>query len=69
LAIFLPKSWVQMLEEKHGPVEAVAMEVDGAIIITPIFKKEALLQNSNLADVRSIEPVLEKRATEGRSYG
>jgi hypothetical protein len=58
-----------MLEEKHGPVEAVAMEVDGAIIITPIFKKEAIVLKSNLAAVSTTEPVLEKRATEGHTYG
>jgi hypothetical protein len=58
-----------MLEEKHGPVEAVAMEVDGAIIITPIFKKETAVLGSNLADVNAIEPILEKRAMEEHTYG
>lgn len=53
-----------MLEEKHGPVEAVAMEVDGALIITPIFKKETVVQEGNLAGVSTIKPVLEKSATE-----
>lgn len=53
-----------MLEEKHGPVEAVAMEVDGALLITPIFKKEAIVQDSNLAGVGTIKSILEKSATE-----
>ena len=39
-AVFLPKSWVSLLEEKHGRVEAVTMEVDGQLIIKPIFKEE-----------------------------
>jgi hypothetical protein len=53
-----------MLEEKHGPVEAVAMEVDGALIITPIFKKETIVQEVNLAGVSTIKSALEKSATE-----
>jgi len=39
-AIFLPKSWVSLLEEKHGKVEAVTMEVDGQLIIKPILNEE-----------------------------
>jgi antitoxin component of MazEF toxin-antitoxin module len=69
LAIFLPKSWVQMLEEKHGPMEAVAMEVDGALIITPIFKKDAIVSHSNLTGVSITESLLEKRSVEGHTYG
>ena len=40
-----------MLEEKHGQMEAVAIEVDNALIITPIFKKETMPQNSNPKEV------------------
>lgn len=40
-AVFLPKSWISLLEEKHGKVEAVTMEVDGQLIIKPIFKEVA----------------------------
>jgi hypothetical protein len=36
-AVFLPKSWILLLEEKHGSIEAVTMEVDGKIIISPIL--------------------------------
>ena len=39
-AVFLPKSWISLLEEKHGRVEAVTMEVDGRIIISPILGDE-----------------------------
>lgn len=39
LAVFLPKSWVTLLEEKYGPVEAVTMEVDGVLTIAPILKE------------------------------
>jgi antitoxin component of MazEF toxin-antitoxin module len=38
LAVFLPKSWVDLLQEKHGPIEAVTMEVDNVITIAPILK-------------------------------
>jgi antitoxin component of MazEF toxin-antitoxin module len=37
-AVFLPKSWVSLLEEKHGKVEAVTMEVDGQLVVKPILK-------------------------------
>ena len=37
-AIFLPKSWVSLIEEEHGKVEAVTMEVDGQLVIKPILK-------------------------------
>jgi len=38
LAVFLPKSWVDLLEEKHGPIEAVTIEVDNVLTIAPILK-------------------------------
>ena len=41
LAVFLPKSWISLLEEKHGKIEAVTMEVDGQLVIKPIFKEVA----------------------------
>ncbi|MBS7636804.1 hypothetical protein KEJ37_05670 [Candidatus Bathyarchaeota archaeon] len=41
LAVFLPKSWVQLLEKKHGKVEAVAIEVDDALVLTPIFEEDS----------------------------
>ena len=39
-AVFLPKSWVTLLEEKHGKIEAVTMEVDGQLVIKPVLKEE-----------------------------
>jgi len=39
-AVFLPKSWISLLEEKHGKVEAVTMEVDDQLIIKPILKED-----------------------------
>jgi len=39
-AVFLPKSWVSLLEERYGKVEAVTMEVDGQLVIKPILKEE-----------------------------
>gem|GEM_PF-1977935 len=41
LAIFLPKSWVELLQEKYGNIEAVAIEVDEILKIAPIIKPEA----------------------------
>ena len=38
-AVFLPKSWIDLLEEKHGKIEAVTIEVDNVLIITPILKE------------------------------
>jgi antitoxin component of MazEF toxin-antitoxin module len=40
LAIFLPKSWVELLRERYGDVEAVAIEVDEILKIAPIVKRE-----------------------------
>jgi antitoxin component of MazEF toxin-antitoxin module len=39
--VILPKSWLDFLEEKHGKVEAVTMEVDGQLIIKPILKEDS----------------------------
>lgn len=36
-AVFLPKTWISLLEEKHGKVEAVTMEVNGQLVIKPIL--------------------------------
>lgn len=42
-AVFLPKSWVTLLEEKHGRmIRAVTMEVDGQLVIKPIIEEENL---------------------------
>jgi antitoxin component of MazEF toxin-antitoxin module len=43
LAVFLPKSWVQLLEEKYGKINAVTIEVNNVLTIAPILpkKKEA----------------------------
>jgi hypothetical protein len=38
-AIFLPKSWIDLLEEKHGRIEAVMMDVNDWLTIRPITKK------------------------------
>ncbi|MEM3616796.1 MAG: hypothetical protein QXZ02_06480 [Candidatus Bathyarchaeia archaeon] len=39
LAIFIPKSWVELLREKYGQVEAVAIEVNDILKIIPIIKE------------------------------
>jgi len=47
--IILPKSWLDILEEKYGNIESVSMEVDGKLIISPIIiqdQKHTIL-NSN----------------------
>jgi hypothetical protein len=38
LAVFLPKSWIDLLREKYGEIEAVAIEVDEILKISPIIK-------------------------------
>lgn len=40
LAIFLPKSWVQLIQEKYGLIEAVTIEVDNVLTIAPILPKK-----------------------------
>ena len=37
-AIFVPKSWVLLLEEENGKIDAVSMEVNGKLVIRPILK-------------------------------
>lgn len=37
LAVFLPRSWVTLLEEKHGHIDSVTIEVDGILKIAPIL--------------------------------
>lgn len=39
LAVFLPKSWIELLEEKHGKIESVAIEVNDVLTISPILKE------------------------------
>jgi antitoxin component of MazEF toxin-antitoxin module len=38
-AVFLPKSWIDLLEAKHGKIRAVEMEVDQSITIIPIVEE------------------------------
>ena len=40
-AIFLPKSWVDILEEKYGKISAVTMEVNDKLTIRPMLKNRA----------------------------
>jgi antitoxin component of MazEF toxin-antitoxin module len=40
-AVFLPKSWVSLLEEKHGTIDSVTMDVNEQLIIKPIIKETA----------------------------
>jgi len=44
-AVFLPKSWVLLLEEKYGKVGAVTMEVNGQLIIKPILEETKHFDN------------------------
>ena len=39
VAFFLPKSWLALLEEKHGKIEALTTEVNGSLIMKPITNK------------------------------
>jgi len=38
-AIFLPSGWLDDIEEKHGPIEAVAIEVDKILKVSPVLKE------------------------------
>jgi hypothetical protein len=38
-AIFLPSGWLDDIEEKHGPIEAVAIEVNRVLKVSPILKE------------------------------
>ena len=38
-AIFLPKSWLDLVMERHGPVREVAIEVDDVLKISPIIRE------------------------------
>ena len=42
--VTLPKSWLDLLEEKHGKIETVSMEVNDKLVIRPIFRKSFELQ-------------------------
>jgi hypothetical protein len=49
-AVFLPKSWISLIEEKHGRVEAVTMEVNGQIIIRPILNDKPNFTKGKIDD-------------------
>jgi antitoxin component of MazEF toxin-antitoxin module len=38
-AVFVPKSWVQLLREKHQ-IDSVTVEVNGTLKIKPILKRK-----------------------------
>lgn len=40
-SIFLPSGWLDDIKEKHGPIEAVAIEVNKTLKITPIIAPES----------------------------
>jgi len=37
--VFLPKTWVDLLEKEYGKINAVSMEVNGKLTIRPILKE------------------------------
>jgi len=39
LAVFLPKSWVELLEKKHGPIKVVTIEVNDILKISPLIEE------------------------------
>lgn len=38
--VILPRTWLRLIEARHGRVAAVTMEVNGKLTIRPILKKE-----------------------------
>lgn len=40
--ITLPKSWIDNAEQQTGKkITAISMEIDGSIVIRPVFEKES----------------------------
>ena len=39
-AIFIPHTWLKLIEEEHGPIEHVTIEVNGTLTIKPIIKEK-----------------------------
>ena len=39
--ITLPKTWIRFLEDKHGKIDFVSMEVNEALIIRPNLPKKS----------------------------
>ena len=40
-AVFLPKTWIDLLEEEHGQIRTVSIEVSDKLIIKPILKEDS----------------------------
>ncbi len=38
-AVFIPKSWLDMIEQEYGYVEYVTIDVNGHLTIKPILPK------------------------------
>jgi antitoxin component of MazEF toxin-antitoxin module len=38
-AIFLPSGWLEDIEEKHGIINAVTIEVNGILKVRPVIKE------------------------------
>ncbi len=40
-AVTLPQSWLELIKRENGqPLKEVTMEVDGCLIIKPLFEKD-----------------------------
>jgi antitoxin component of MazEF toxin-antitoxin module len=48
--VILPKSWLSLLECKYGKIETVSMEVNGKLVIRPIFRKREGLENGDISE-------------------
>jgi antitoxin component of MazEF toxin-antitoxin module len=49
-AIFVPKSWLFLLEAKHGSIRSVTMEIDGKLVIEPLLEEETKLGKTKLSE-------------------
>lgn len=48
--VTLPKTWLTLAEEKEGKkIVAIEMEVNGCLILTPVFEKEQKVGVTRLA--------------------
>ena len=64
-AIFLPKSWLDLIEEEHGQIEAVAMEVDGILTIKPLLKNNS---NEHLTETKPVNKLTSVTSLAGSEH-
>lgn len=50
-AVTLPKSWIEEIERRTGQkIRELALEVNGSILVSPIFEKQEVKENEQNPD-------------------